>query len=121
MVSLDLERGRRSAADLHRDLPLLEHGIGWVVPVSGLQGRLFDTAPKLPQCPHGKHDGGVMASAVDCLECNHSALNRAMRWWATYGAASATARARAHAFLDELGIPAWSGPRHPDPWQEAWQ
>ncbi len=45
--------------------------------------RLYELLIK--PCPHGGNDAGIMASPVDCSECNHAALDCAVDWSRQHG------------------------------------
>jgi hypothetical protein len=104
------------------------------------QLSLFGKTPQPPPtCPHDRptthdhYEGLIQASAHDCFVCNHAALAHELRVQATHGGTRSDGkhpgmdfghfpptpadRARAHALLDELGVPP-SG----TPWSElvAW-
>ena len=98
-----------------------------------------ETAQPPPTCPHDRsttrehYKGLIQAGPFDCLVCNHAAVAHALRAEAAHGGTkhdgkhpgmdfghyppTPADRSRAHALLDELGIPP-SG----TPWAElvAW-
>ncbi len=88
-----------------------------------MQSALFDLPKRpTPTCPHGGQPTGLRGYPTGCPTCNHEAVARFLRWYASHGASGGKKRpgmafpsgrttptpedrASAHQLLDDLGFP----------------